>query len=133
MPGNWQETEERGELRKMGFIARTAFGRCVRPYFGHFTPFHHFYSDLPIKKTNQTKPNPQKPPCVKHLEFGIVLAYEGSPSLRRTAQSTSRVRGMGKSEEMYADAMVSEEECPMVGPREPRKRAAEAHSHSVGS
>lgn len=45
-----------------------------------------------------------------------MLAYEGSPSLRRTAQSTSRVRGMGKSEEMYADAMVSERNVPWRAP-----------------
>ena len=127
MPGNWQETEERGELYKLLFIARTVFDRCVHLYFGYFTPFHHFYSDLPTQK------NPPKPPCVKHLEFGVVLAYEGSPSPRRTARSTSRVRGMEKSKEMYADATMSQEECPMVGPREPRKHAAEANSHSVGS
>lgn len=74
MPGNWQEAEERGELCKMVFIARTGFDGCVHLYFDHFTPFHHFYSDLPVQKT-QTNP---KAACVKHLEFGIVLAHEGA-------------------------------------------------------
>lgn len=43
------------------------------------------------------------------------------------------MRGMEKSKEMYADAMMSQEEYPTVGPRELRKSAAEAHSHSVSS
>lgn len=74
-----------------------------------------------------------KPPCVQHLEFGVVLAYEGSPSPRRTAWSTSRVRGVEKSKDMYAGAMMSQEECPMMGPKESRNHGAEAHSHRVGS
>lgn len=40
---------------------------------------------------------------------------------------------MEKSKETYANAMTSQEECHMAGPRELRKSVVEAHSHSVGS
>lgn len=101
------QTEERGELCEVVFVARAGFGRCVCPYFSHFTPFYHFYSDLARQKPNQA------PPCVKCLEHGIVLAHEGSPSPRRKAWNTSRVRGMNPR--IYAGAVMPQEECPMVG------------------
>lgn len=101
----------------------------------HFTPFHHSSSELPVKPKPKQNTAQQQRKCVELLESGVLLAYEGSPFPRRTARSTSRVRGMEKSKDMYADTMVpgEMEECFMLSPRKPRKHVMGACSHSVSS
>lgn len=101
----------------------------------HFTPFHPSSSELHIKLKPKQNTTQQQPKCVKLLQSGVLLGYEASRSPRRTARSTSRVRGMEKSKDVYTDTIVPREteECLMLSPREQRKHVVGACSHSVSS